>query len=151
MAPILLAADSPESGERPNQLLSGCVLGKLNFDPYPFDGKRRGLSGRVLAVVERTPEGRARVVRIAVSNPPDFFDASVRRLFDKFKCEPLEVAKQGYVSITFSIDPGPDFPHFDGADEELDVRGERIPPDARQGGVTSPGAALHVSLKWSQS
>jgi hypothetical protein len=128
---IVLAADAPTSVARPNSPLNGCRVTKKKMDPYARLAKQRSLSGRVLALVERSPEGVLKVLRIAISNPPDLFDASVLMLFESFECEPVDAAKQGYVSITFSMHPGPDFPHFDGADDELSVRGQRLPPGAR--------------------
>jgi TonB family protein len=124
--PVIDAADAPGGAISGSTHLSGCRLRKVNRDAYPESAKLDSVSGRVLALVERSPEGRLKVIRIAISNPPETFDDSVRRFVESFECEPLEAARQFQLSVTFTMHPAPDFPHFDGADEQISIRGQLI-------------------------
>jgi TonB family protein len=125
------AADAPSGSIKGNTPLSGCKLPSPKDDSYPRAAKLRSISGRALALIERSPEGRVKVLRIEISNPYGVFDESVRRILTSFRCEPIEVARQLRMSVAFSMSPGPEFPHFDGADDQISVRGERLPPGVR--------------------
>jgi TonB family protein len=124
--PVSNAADAPGGAISGGTHMSGCRLRKVNRDAYPEDAKLDSISGRVLALVERSPEGRVKVLRIAISNPPETFDDSVHRFVEWFECEPIETARQFQLSVTFTMHPAPDFPHFDGADEQISIRGQLI-------------------------
>ncbi len=131
------AADAPSGVITSDTPLSGCKLQALNDDFYPRAALLRSISGRALALMERSPEGRVKIVRIAISNPPEIFERAISRFVARFKCAPIADARQFTLSVSFTIDPAPEFPHFDGADEQISVRGQLI-PRGRAVGSSSP-------------
>jgi len=110
------------AAEPPGRLLAGC---KPNRPPdyfYPTYLREKGAGGRVLLVVERTSKGWLEVVEVTKSEPSEAFIGPARSILKSLRCSTVSAPFREQISISFSLDPAPEYPHFEGVQAQLSVR-----------------------------
>lgn len=117
-----LSAHSAIAAEASDRLLAGCSPKHPPEYFYPANQLRKGVGGRVLLLVERTSKGGLKVLEVVKSEPSEEFIGPARDFLRSISCSKLGAPFTEQVSFSFSVDPAPQIPHFEGVEAKISVR-----------------------------